>query len=113
MYLSAMLTSLPLEFGPALRQVRDLGFAYADVVAVAERPQADLEALADSGLLLWCAAVGRGLPPGHTLDAADVGVRRATLDAMKRQVADAARLGAVVCYVIPGMDAGREALGCF
>ncbi len=113
MNLSAMLTSLPLPFAQALRQVRDLGFVYADVVALADRPPADLEALADSGLLVWCAAVGRGLPPGQTLDAADVGLRRAALEEMKRQVADAARLGAAVCYVVPGTDLSAAALERF
>jgi sugar phosphate isomerase/epimerase len=113
MYLSAMLTSLPLEFEPALRQARALGFAYADVVALAERPSAHLEALADSGLLVWCAAVGRDLPPGQTLDAADLGLRRAALEGMKRQVADAARLGAAVCYVVPGQDASPAGLERF
>src|SRR4051812_27436163 len=104
MHLSAMLTSLPLEFDAALRQVRDLGFTYADVVALGDRPHAHLEALADSGLLVSCAAVGRGRPPGHTLDAPAVGVRRAALEEMRPQVTDVARLGAEVCYVIPGTD---------
>jgi sugar phosphate isomerase/epimerase len=113
MYLSAMLTSLPGDFEATLRQVRDLGFAYADVVALAERPHDHREALADSGLLVGCAAVGRGLPEGHTLDAEDVGVRRAALDEMKRQVTDAARLGAAVCYVVPGTDTRRDGLECF
>jgi hydroxypyruvate isomerase len=114
MYLSAMLTSLPLEFEAALRQVRDLGFTHADAVALGDRPHDHLEALADSGLLVGCAAVGRGLPAGHTLDAEDVGVRRAALDEMRRQVADAARLGAAACYVVPGTDgspAGLERFG--
>jgi sugar phosphate isomerase/epimerase len=113
MNLSAMLTSLPLPFDQALRQVRDLSFRYADVVAVSDRPPADLEALADSGLLVWCAAVGRGLPAGQTLDAEDVGLRRAALEEVKRHIADAARLGAGVCYVVPGTDLGRAALERF
>jgi sugar phosphate isomerase/epimerase len=110
MHLSAMLTSLPLSFVPALEQVAALGFSHVDVVALAERPEAHVEALADSGLLLSCAAVGRGLPEGHTLDAVSTGGRRAALDSMKQQVADAARLGATHCYVIPGMDSSAEGL---
>src|SRR4051794_19268922 len=104
MHLSAMLTSLPLDFDEALSWVRDLGFSHADVVALADRPPAHLEALAESGLLVGCAAVGRGLPEGHTPDAEDVGVRRAALEEMKRQVGDAGRMGAEVCYLIPGLD---------
>jgi sugar phosphate isomerase/epimerase len=113
MYLSAMLTSLPLEFEAALRQVRQLGFAYADVVALSDRPLGHLEALADSGLLVWCAAVGRGLPQGHTLDAEDFGLRRAAVEEMKRQIEDAARLGAVFCYLIPGTDGSPAGLARF
>jgi sugar phosphate isomerase/epimerase len=110
MYLSAILTSLPLEFEGSLRQVRELGFAYADVVARSDRPARDLEALADSGLLVWCAAVGRGLPEGQTLDAEDGRLRRAAVEEMKRQLEDAARLGALLCYVVPGLDASPDGL---
>jgi sugar phosphate isomerase/epimerase len=113
MNLSAMLTSLPGEFEQTLLQVRDLGFAYADVVALSERPRQHLEALADSGLLVWCAAVGRGLPEGHTLDAADLTMRRAALEQLRRQVDDAALLGAATCYVVPGHDGSRDGLGRF
>lgn len=113
MYLSAMLTSLPFEFDAALRTVRDLGFRYADVVALSDRPQAHLEALADSGLLVSCAAVGRGLPEGHTLDAIDMEIRRSALAAMKDQVADAARLGVTHCYVVSGTDASPAGLARF
>src|SRR5260370_31060077 len=113
MNLSAMLTSLPGEFEETLFQVRDLGFSYVDVVALSERPRLHLEALAESGLLVWCAAVGRGLPEGHTLDAEDVGLRRAAVEEMRRQIGDAARLGAVLCYVIPGAARSPAGLARF
>ncbi|HXG11267.1 MAG TPA: sugar phosphate isomerase/epimerase [Gemmataceae bacterium] len=108
MHLSVLLSSLPLDFEPAVRRAAGLGFRYVDVVGLADRPGAHLEALADSGLLVCCAAVGRGLPDGQTLDAASVEMRRAALEQMKRQVADAARLGATHCYLVPGIDAGVE-----
>jgi sugar phosphate isomerase/epimerase len=109
--LAAFLTSLPLDFSEAVPQAAALGFTHVDVVALAERPAAHLDALADAGVLVSCAALGRGLPDGYTLDAADVGVRRATLDALRRQVADAARLGATRAYLVPGSrdDAGSLA----
>jgi sugar phosphate isomerase/epimerase len=113
MHLSAMLTSLPLPFGPAARLARALGFTHVDVVAVSDRAAEDAEALADTGLVVSCAAVGRGLPPGHTLDAPDLDVRKATLDALRRQVADAARLGATHCYVVPCTDPSGPALARF
>lgn len=113
MYLSAMLTSLPLEFAPAIQRVREMGFRYADVVALVDRPEDDLEALADSGLLVSCAAVGRGLPEEYTLDAADRVARTAAVQAMKRQITDAAWLGVTHSYVIPGKDATREGLARF
>jgi sugar phosphate isomerase/epimerase len=113
MYLSMLLSSLPHDFEPALRQAAALGFTHVDVVALSDRPEAHLHALADSGLLVACAAVGRGLPEDHILDAVSADTRRHTLGEMKRQVTDAARLGATHCYLIPGMDSSAEGLARF
>ena len=110
MLVSAMLTSLPLDFPAAVRQAAVLGFTHVDVVALADRPPEHLEALADSGLLVSCAAVGRGLPDGQTLDAPTVGPRRAAVETAKRQITDAARLGATHCYVVPGRDTTPDSL---
>src|SRR5438094_56178 len=101
MHLSYLLSSLPLDFKPALLQAVELGFAHVDVVALGERSPQDLEALAESGLLVACAALGRNLPEGQSLDAAAVEVRRKALDQVKLHVADAGRLGATHGYVIP------------
>jgi len=84
-----------------------------DVVAVADRPEEELEALADSGLLVSCAAVGRGLPEGQTLDARERSLRHAGLEQTKRHITDAARLGVTHCYVVPGHDASADGLRCF
>lgn len=111
--IAVLLTSLPLDFEAAARQAAALGFRYVDVVGLAERPAAHLDALADTGLLVSCAAVGRGLPGGNTLDAALIERRRAAVEEVKRQVADAARLGATHCYVVPGLDTGADALRRF
>ena len=111
--LSACLSSLPLDFRAAVAQAAGLGFRAVDVTARVERPAEDLEALADAGVQVICAALGRDLPPGHTLDAADVGVRRATVQFLEQQVADAARLGATAAYLVPGFDGGATALQCF
>jgi sugar phosphate isomerase/epimerase len=111
--ISAMLTSLPLDFEQAVRQVAALGFQYVDVVALRDRPAAHLEALADTGVLVSCAAIGRGLPLEQTLDAAPTTERRAAVEQMKRQIADAARLGATHGYIVPGMDASPEGLARF
>src|SRR5262249_9242907 len=81
-----------------------------DVVALAERPAAHLEALAKSGLIVSCASIGRDLPEGQTLDAADVAIRRAAVETMQRQIADAARLGATHGYVVSGLDSTRDGL---
>jgi sugar phosphate isomerase/epimerase len=110
---SVLLTSLPLDFEPALRQTAALGFPYVDVVALADRPDAHREALADSGLLIGCASVGRGLPPEQTLAAPLLEDRRAAVEAMKRHIADAASLGATHCYVVPGADGSRAGLERF
>src|SRR5215469_15572848 len=66
--LAAFATSLPGEFAAVLERIGTLGFTHVDVVAEIDRPAEQREALADSGLLVSCAAVGRQLPPGHALD---------------------------------------------
>jgi sugar phosphate isomerase/epimerase len=110
---AAMLTSLPLDFEAAVRRAAALGFRHVDVVAVADRPAAHLEALAETGVVVCCAALGRGLPEGQTLDVDDRAARQAALDEMKRQVADAGRLGATTAYVVPGRDGSPDALARF
>jgi len=111
--LAAFATSLPGDFPAVLSQIAALDFAHVDLVAEVDRPAEHLETLADSGLLVSCLALGRQLPAGHTLDAADAGVRRATLALLERQVADAARLGATTAYLVPGLDSSATALTCF
>jgi sugar phosphate isomerase/epimerase len=111
--LAAFLTSLPLDFAAACRTAAGLGFTHADVVALSDRPAAHLEALAETGLLVQCAALGRDLPPGQALDATDVAARRAALELVKRQLADAARLGVSSTYIVPGSGDGAPALACF
>jgi D-psicose/D-tagatose/L-ribulose 3-epimerase len=111
--LAAFATSLPGDFAAALTQIAGLGFTHVDVVAEIDCPAEHLESLADSGLLVSCAALGRQLPAGHTLDAVEVSVRRATLELLRRQVSDAARLGATTAYLVPGLDNSATALARF
>src|SRR4051794_3679144 len=111
--LSAMLTSLPLDFGAACARVAELGFTHVDVTARADRPAADCEALAETGLLVACAAVGRDLLAGQGLDVAPVGPRREAVELVKRQLADAARLGATCAYLVPGTDPSDGAMSRF
>jgi sugar phosphate isomerase/epimerase len=111
--LAAFLTSLPLDFADAVKQVAALGFTHIEVVAEVDRPASHLEALADSGVVVASASLGRGLPDGHTLDATDVQVRRATLRLVERQISDAARLGATAAYIVPGMQADETSLAYF
>src|ERR1700736_5115365 len=105
MFLSAMLTSLQLDFETAVAQVQALGFTHVDLVGLAERPQHHLDVLADSGLLVGCVAVGRGLPDGVTLDGGDSATRRRALAHVERQISDAAQIGATCCYLVPGHNA--------
>jgi sugar phosphate isomerase/epimerase len=111
--LAAFLTSLPLDFADAVRQAAHLGFTHVDVVALIDRPAAYLEALAETGVLVQCAALGRALPAEHTLDTQDAAIRRTTLELVKRQLGDAARLGATAVYLVPGLDGSATALTCF
>jgi sugar phosphate isomerase/epimerase len=110
--LSVLLTSLPLDFAPALAEVVRLGFTHVDLVAVVERPAAELDALADSGLLVCCTSLGRHQPPGCTLDATDRDMRREAVRLVRQQLDDTARLGATCAYLVPpagGAGAGLPA----
>jgi sugar phosphate isomerase/epimerase len=111
--IAVLLTSLPFDFEQAVRQAAALGFQYVDIVALVERPAGHREALADSGLVVSCAAVGRGLPDGVGLDAGPIEQRRSAVETVKRQISDAAQLGATDCYVVPGLDAGADGLRRF
>lgn len=111
--LAAFATSLPGLFNAVLGQVAALNFTHVDLVAEVDRSTEQLEALAESGLLVSCVALGRQLPAGHSLDAAEIGVRRATLALIQRQIADGARLGATTAYLVPGLDGSATALTCF
>jgi sugar phosphate isomerase/epimerase len=110
MYLTMLLPSLPLAFEEAVRQAADLGFTHVDVVGMEERPASHREVLADSGLLVSCAAVGRDEGGIFALDAAEAATRRSFVATTKRQIADAAQLGATYCYLVPGTDASTDAL---
>jgi sugar phosphate isomerase/epimerase len=111
--LSTLATSLPLDFVPALRQIQELGFAAVDVVGLVERPAADQDALAGSGLFVSCVAVGKGLAPSLALDALLLADRRAAVEAVKRQLADGALLGARWAYLVCGTDGSREGMARF
>jgi sugar phosphate isomerase/epimerase len=108
-----MLTSLPLDFEPAMRQVAALGFSHVDVVAQLDRPRSHYEVLAETGLTVSCCPIGRDLPQEQTLDASDVSNRRAAVDTMQRQLADAALLGATHGYLVSGEDTSADGLARF
>jgi len=108
-----MLTSLPLDFEPAVQQAATLGLEYVDVVATIDRPSAQVEALANAGVTVSCCPIGRDLPAAHVLDGSSIEDRRAVVEAMKRQLADAAFLGATHAYLVPGTDGSPEGLERF
>src|SRR5262249_1323512 len=54
-----------------------------------------------------------GLPEGQSLDASVIDDRRAAVETVRRQIADAARLGATRGYVVPGLDPRTAALERF
>src|SRR5260370_3678464 len=111
--LAAFLTSLPLDFADAVKQAADLGFTHVEVVAETDRPASHLEGLADSGVVVVCASLGRGLPEGHTLAAADAQVPRTTLSLVERQLIDAPPLGATAASIVPATQAHETSLPSF
>jgi sugar phosphate isomerase/epimerase len=108
-----MLTSLPLDFPAAVQAAVALGFTHVDVVGLVERPLEQLEALAESGLLVACVSLGRALPTDLAVDALSLADRRAAVELVKQQIADAARLGATCCYIVPGEDGSAAGMDRF
>jgi sugar phosphate isomerase/epimerase len=113
MDVSAFLTSLPFPFEPAVHRAAALGFRWVDVVALAERPGSHSDDLADAGVLVACAALGRDLPDGVALDAPSASHRRDAVELVRRQIADAAQLGATRAYLVPGLDGTAQGLERF
>ena len=102
--LSILITSLPTPAEISLHELARQGFRHVDLIGKSQRPEAEREALADSGLIVDCVALGRDLPDGCTLDAGDVALRRRAVEEMNRQIAEAALVGARVAYVVPCKD---------
>ena len=113
MELSVLTTSLPLRLSAALEQIARLGFTHVDLVGRVDRPHAEREVLAQSGLFVSCVALGRDLSEGCSLDAADLKARTRAVGEVKSQIADAAQLGARWGYLVPGIDGGAAALERF
>lgn len=102
--LSVLITSLPAAPEIAMAELARLGFRHVDLIGKVARAEAERQALADSGMLVDCVALGRDLPEGCTLDAADASKRRRAVEVVRQQIAEAAQIGARVGYVVPGKD---------
>jgi sugar phosphate isomerase/epimerase len=109
--LSVLITSLPGAAEIAIAEIARLGFQHIDLVGKAKRPEPERQALADTGLIVDCVALGRDLPEACTLDAADLDHRRRAVDEVKLQIAEAAQIGARIGYVVPCKQS--EALPAF
>src|SRR5260221_50502 len=96
--LSVLITSLPSAPELALTELARLGFRHVDLVGKSQRPEAEREALADSGLIVDCVALGRDLPAGCALDAQEVDKRRRAVEVVQQQIAEAAEIGARIGY---------------
>lgn len=99
--LSVLITSLPFPAAEALGEIARQGFAHVDLIGKAERSDEERSALADSGLIVDCVALGRDLPAHCALDAADLPSRQRAVEAVERQIAEASQVGARVAYLVP------------
>jgi hypothetical protein len=97
----------PASFVEAIQRVAAVGVSHVEVEALVDRPPEHLAALADTGLFVTCVSLGCGL------GAEDVLARRRNLEQKKRQVTDAARLGATLAYLTPPVGEGEDVLACF
>ncbi len=94
----------------ALRQVRDIGFDWIDIQP-AHLQTLESQLLAQElGLRVSCMGASFGLPAGAALDQAEAAARQAALAHGQRAIDLAARAGAEVVYVVPGLDASPAAL---
>ncbi len=105
--LAALLPPDPAAFVEAAHRAAAAGFTHVEVAALADRPAEHLAALADTGLFVACTSLGQGL------GAADLDTRRRMMERLKRQVSDAARLGATQAYLTPPDGEGTDVLACF
>jgi hypothetical protein len=105
--LAVVLPDEPASFVAAVQCAATLGVSHVEVPALVDRPAEHLAALADTGLFVTCVSLGCGL------GAEDVLARRRNLEQNKRQVADAARLGATLAYLTPSLGLGDDVLACF
>lgn len=113
MDLSVLETSLPGQLPDKLQKIAKLGFEWVDLIGKRDRPEEDYHALADSGLKVKCVSVGRNLLDGTALDSHDVRRRKIAVDHVKAQIDDAAKMGASVCYFVPGSSTDDNAFTCF
>jgi sugar phosphate isomerase/epimerase len=104
---AAVLPADPAAFVPAVGRAAAAGFRQVEVAALVARPGEHLEALSETGLFVACASLGPGM------GAVDIEARRLLLERQKRQVTDAARLGATLVYLTPPAGAGADVLACF
>jgi sugar phosphate isomerase/epimerase len=104
---AAVLPPEPSSFAAHAHRAVAAGFTHVELPALVERHPEHLAALADAALFVACASLGEGL------GASPLEERRRLLEQHKRQVSDAARLGATLVYLTPPAGEGEETRACF
>ncbi len=94
----------------ALRQVREIGFDFIDIQPMHQRTLESQLLAQELGLRVSCVGASFGMPEAAALDHRDFNKRELAIDHVRQAIAHAADIGAVIAYVIPGLDAQPAAL---
>lgn len=96
-----------------LRSVRDLGFKWIDIQPTQLKTLESRLLAQELGLQVSCVGASFGMPGGAALDHAKAESRRIAHDHVTSAIEKAARMGANIVYVVPGVDKSPLALERF
>jgi len=113
MHFSCCIWALTGPENENLQQMAELGFSWIDIQPSMLATTQSRMLARKLGLRISCVGASFGIPADAALDSPSPETRAAALAHMERSLEHAAALGAGAAYVIPGLDAGKDALRCY
>jgi hydroxypyruvate isomerase len=110
MNLSCCIWALSGPENEMLTSLAEAGFCWIDLRLQDLNSEVAQIKARELGLTVSCIGASFGMPEGATLDNANPQVAAQALAHVKKVLVHGAALGAAAAYVVPDMDAGREAL---
>ncbi len=93
-----------------LRQVHEIGFDFIDIQPAHQRSLESRLLAQELGLRVSCIGASFGIPAGSALDHEVESQRQRAIDHVSAAIQHAADIDAETAYVIPGVDAGADAI---